>query len=116
MLPLLLGGGVAAGLLKNYLVDAPAAERDRKLQSQIARYSPWTGLAPTKVNEANPFNSALQFGSTGAALGQESEKNDLFKKWLNGYKGIGPQASMDNSGFDTREIAGNPNLVGSYTV
>lgn len=87
-LPLLALAGIGAGggLLKSFLSDQPRAERQRKLAAETARYSPWTGMNPQAVQEADPFGSALQFGTTGAMLGQGLQSqaaNDKFgNDWL----------------------------------
>lgn len=62
--------GAGAGLLKAEAVDAPAASRQRTLAAATQRYSPWTGLKADPVKDADPAGSMLQFGATGAALGQ----------------------------------------------
>lgn len=77
---LLTGGMVAAGLGKSLLIDAPKADRQRKLAAETARYSPWTGMAPQQVEEADPIGSAMQFGTTGAMLGQGIENQRFQKK------------------------------------
>lgn len=64
----LIGGG--AGLLKSELLDRPKEERQRKQAAITARWSPWTGMAPGQIQEADPFGSALQGGLTGAMIGQ----------------------------------------------
>lgn len=65
MLPF-LAGGAALGFLKNKLVDKPAEGRSRKMNAEIMRYSPWTGMQAPGVKEAgSAFGSMLQ----GAALG-----------------------------------------------
>lgn len=85
-LGLLFGGG---GLLKSELIDAPRAAKERQLAAATQAYSPWTGLKAQPVHEPDPAGSALQFGATGAALGQSSEMNDAMKGWLsrNGWRG-----------------------------
>lgn len=65
----LIAGMIAAGLLKSELVDKPNEEKDRKLQAETARLSPWTGLKPGAVKRADPFGTAMQFGATGASMG-----------------------------------------------
>lgn len=62
--------GALAGLGKSMLIDAPKAERDRKLAATTATLSPWTGMQPTMPQDANPFGSALQGGMAGAAFSQ----------------------------------------------
>ena len=87
-LGLLLGG---AGLLKSEVVDRPKERRQRKLAAETQRYSPWTGLRAGEIQEADPFGSTLQFGLTGASLGQSvaaqeqaKQMADLQKKLLEG--------------------------------
>lgn len=62
--------GALAGLGKSFLIDAPKADRDRKLAATTAALSPWTGMQPTMPQEANPFGSALQGGMAGAMFQQ----------------------------------------------
>lgn len=81
-MPLILAGvGVGGGLLKSFAVDAPRAERQRKLAAETARYSPWTNMVPGAVNEADPFGSALQMGTTGAMLGQGMQSQAANQKF-----------------------------------
>jgi hypothetical protein len=74
-LGLLLGAG--GGLLKNFLVDKPKEERQRKLSAAQTRYSPWTGIAGGNVEEANPLGDALAYGSTGAQLGALARPKEI---------------------------------------
>ena len=70
-MPLIIGGGMAGlGLIKGLTLDKSKADRQRKLAAETARYSPWTGMAPSAVEEADPFGSAMQGGVSGAMLGQ----------------------------------------------
>lgn len=62
--------GIAAGLGKSLLFDAPKAERERQLAATTATLSPWTGMQPTMPQEADMLGSALQGGMAGAAFGQ----------------------------------------------
>lgn len=88
--------GAGAGLLKSEAIDAPKADRQRKLAAETQRYSPWTGLKANPVQEADPVGSALQFGATGAQLSSGMQNADAQKglmeaqtNWLN--KGGKPQ-------------------------
>jgi hypothetical protein len=65
----LIGAGV--GLAKSELIDRPKEARQRKVNAEIMRWSPWTGMQPGQVQEADPFGSALAAGTTGAMLGQQ---------------------------------------------
>lgn len=77
-----LGIGAGVGLLKSELIDRPREQRQRKTRAAEIRYSPWTGLTPSQqVQEADPLGSALQFGSTGAMLGQSIESRDFNKNF-----------------------------------
>ncbi len=69
MLPVILGS-LGLGAAKHFISDKPRAERQRKLNAEIIRYSPWTGMAPQQVDEPDLFGNLLQFGTTGAMLGQ----------------------------------------------
>ena len=69
MLPL-IAAGIGAGLLKSQFIDKPKEERQRRLAAETQRLSPWTGMQAGPIQEADPFGSALQMGTTGAMLGQ----------------------------------------------
>jgi hypothetical protein len=71
--PMTIGllAGAGTGLLKSELIDRPEAARQRKLQAEVARYSPWTGMqANTNLKGANPLGSVMQGGMAGAQVGQ----------------------------------------------
>lgn len=72
--PLLVGAGIGAlaGLLKSELVDKPREDRDRELAAATQRLNPFTGLKAAPIREADPIGTAMQFGLTGASLGQQS--------------------------------------------
>lgn len=90
-LGLLIGAGT--GLLKSQAVDVPAAQRQAKLQAEIAKMSPWSKMQPdvgsvTAANQAaNPFSSMLQFGSTGALIGQGLDQSNNMKGLNNALAG-----------------------------
>lgn len=69
----LVMGGI--GLAKSELVDRPREREQRRQAAVIARYSPWTGMTPGGIQQANPFASAVEGGITGAMLGQSMEKH-----------------------------------------
>lgn len=71
--------GAGAGVVKNEMVDRPAADRARKLAATTQEYSPWTGLKADPVKDPNVFNNALQFGATGAEMGQNIEASKYMK-------------------------------------
>lgn len=74
--------GAGLGLLKSEMVDAPAAERQRKVQAATTRYSPWTHMQAAAPTEADPFSSALQFGATGASMGAGMKQADAQTKYM----------------------------------
>lgn len=68
VLPIIIGAAIGAG--KQYL-DQQEADRQRALNAQLARYSPWTGMKPGAV--ANP-NAAENIGG-GALTGFMMNQN-----------------------------------------
>ena len=64
------------GLAKSELVDRPREERQRRQAAITARWSPWTGMAPGGIQEADPLGSAMEAGLTGAMLSQNQQKLD----------------------------------------
>ena len=66
-----LGWGLLAGLVKNILIDEPKRKKQVALQATTAQLSPWTGLKPDmSKTESRLGENLMQFGMTGAALGQ----------------------------------------------
>ena len=91
---LIMGG---AGALKTALFDAPAANRARKREAAFEKMSPWTGVRgdTSKIKEPDYFGNAMQFGMTGAAMGQNlatqaatTKMNEALTGYLN--RGGGP--------------------------
>ena len=78
-MPMGLAIGAGVGLLKNEFIDKPQAATHNKLQAEIARYSPWTHMQAGDIKTPNPFDAALQFGSTGAMI-SSGIKNDMAKR------------------------------------
>lgn len=89
-----LGIAAAAGLAKSQFVDKPKEQKQRALAASTQRYSPWTGLQAQPVQNADPFGSALQYGATGAAIG-------------NGMQNANSQATLSNA------LAANPGSAGA---
>ncbi len=83
------GAGAGVGVGKSELVDRPREERQRKLAAQTQRYSPWTGLQAQPIQEAKPFDSALQYGGTGAMMASGINNQQAQTDWLN--RGGSPQ-------------------------
>lgn len=71
---LLFGG---AGLLKSALFDAPKREKAGALAGETTRYSPWTGLKAQQLPEVDPIGSMLQYGATGASIGNNMESQSI---------------------------------------
>lgn len=72
--PITIGllGGAGLGALKGATIDRDRENRQRKLQAEIARYSPWSGMQanPGAIPQADILGSAMQGGMGGAMLGQ----------------------------------------------
>lgn len=87
----IMGG---AGLLKSEILDRPREEKQREMAAVTARWSPWTGMAPQGIREADPFGSALQGAAVGGMLGQNQaaagKKQDLNELNLEGGPGVSP--------------------------
>jgi hypothetical protein len=111
-------------LAKSELIDRPREERQRQQAANTMRYSPWTGMAPNAVQEADPFGSAIQGGLTGAMLSQSQQKldadiasqkaKDLAETNLAGGAGASPQQfpfqmmEMQNQSVDPRLMSRRP--------
>lgn len=76
MWPLLIAGA-ALGTLKGVkgMVDE---SKDRKLQAETTRYSPWTGMKAADPRRANLFGDLLSGGLTGAMIGQGIQGSGIF--------------------------------------
>ena len=74
--PMTIGLLAGAGFAKSELVDRPREEEQRRQAAVIARWSPWTGMAPNAIQKADPFGSAIEGGLTGAMLSQNQQKLD----------------------------------------
>lgn len=82
-MPTMLAIGAGAGLLKSELVDKPKENYQRKLAAATQRYSPWTGLKAGPIELADPLGSALQYGTTGAQMGNAYNMSQAQQGWLN---------------------------------
>lgn len=80
MSPWLIGMG--AGLGKSMLIDQPREQRQRQLEATKALYSPWTGIQPGQVNEADPFGSAMQGAMAGLMYEQQAGQQKLGQELL----------------------------------
>lgn len=89
LLPGIMGG---LGLIKHFAFDKPKADRERKLEAETQRYSPWTGLSARRASDPNPLDNVMQFGSTGLGLQQQMEMDDALAGYYN-RGGMGSQAN-----------------------
>ncbi len=64
---LLAGGGL--GLGKGFL-DQGKEQRQRQQEAAIARWSPWTGMHPNQIQQADPLGSTMQGLVAGGQMGQ----------------------------------------------
>lgn len=74
--------GLGAGLGKSMLIDQPREERQRQLEATKALYSPWTGMQPGQVQEADPFGSAMQGAMAGLMYEQQAGQQKLGQELL----------------------------------
>jgi hypothetical protein len=86
----LLGGAT----IGKHFMARDAANRDRKLQSETARYRPWTGLTPQATQDPNLFADLLQGGATAAMMG--------------GFDGS--SVAAESAGFAPSQSIANANL------
>lgn len=77
--PMTIGVMAGLGLAKSELIDRPREERQRRQAANTMRYSPWTGMAPGAIQEADPLGTAMESGLTGAMLSQNQQKLDAGK-------------------------------------
>lgn len=70
--PITIGllAGAGMGLVKGGVLDAQKEKRQRKRDAELARFSPWTGMGPMGIQEADPLGSTMQGAMGGAMLGQ----------------------------------------------
>jgi hypothetical protein len=99
MAPWLIGSLI--GLGKGMLIDQPKERRQRELAAQTALYSPWTGMQPQPVQEASPFNSALQGGVMGM----------LADKYSAGGAGGSAAAAQETKANPTPPVTGAPGVA-----
>lgn len=67
MWPAILAGAMFG---KSMLVDKPREEHQRQVEATKALYSPWTGIQPGEIKQADPLGAAMQ----GAMLGLWAEQ------------------------------------------
>lgn len=71
-LPILPVAGAALGGIKS-IFDLLSADKQRHVQAETTRFSPWTHMQAPAPNEANPIGNILQGGFTGLALDQNAK-------------------------------------------
>lgn len=78
--------GAIIGLGKGYM-DSKKEDKDRKIQAETTRYSPWTHMQAAAPQRADFLGSAMQGGMTGAAMGQNvnnsNQQNALLQSQQN---------------------------------
>lgn len=108
--------GLLAGLAKSVLVDKPQEDRDRQLAAATQRLSPWTHLQANPIQKANPFGNMLQFGATGAMVGQNEKTADLMNERTsleNQYlKNLNAASGGNGSGWQGMGGGQQPSMLG----
>lgn len=105
----------ALGLAKSELIDKQKEARDRALAATTQRLSPWTGLKANEIKAADPFGTALQYGATGASLGQNYANNTAYNNALAGGMapaGGGAQFGVAPGSTASMYNGGNPWSMG----
>lgn len=64
---LLAGAGI--GAVKGGVLDRQKEERQRQRDAELARWSPWSGIGPQGIQEADMLGSTMQGAMGGAMLG-----------------------------------------------
>lgn len=108
--------GLLAGLAKSILIDKPKEDSDRQLAAATQRLSPWTHLQANPIEKANPFGNMLQFGATGAMVGQNSKTADLMNERTtleNQYlKNLNAASGGNQSGWQGMGGGQQPSMLG----
>lgn len=87
---------MAAGAYKG-MQDQERAKQDRKMEAELARWSPWTGIAPQRVQGGSGvLGGALQGGMTGLSFSQALE-NSGYGKEKAASSGADNMASQDQT-------------------
>lgn len=101
MLPLFLGlAGLAAGGVKSG-IEAGNEKKDRQLQAETTRYSPWTGMQAEAPRRTDFLGNLLQGGLSGAMLGRNINQADAATSAAT--SGTGPVASGKEYGASLLE-------------
>ena len=75
-------GMTAAGFVKSQVIDKPKEARQRELAAKTQELSPWTGMQANKIQEADPFGTAMQYGATGLSMDRQMKYDEAMKKAL----------------------------------
>ena len=82
------GAGALLGYMKNEGDEKIEAE-DRRLAAETMRYSPWTGMRPGQIRQANLQNAMMQGAMSGGMMGmnmnQMNQGNQLMDAQTNYY-------------------------------
>ena len=57
-----------------------------RLEGIKARYSPWTGMQAGNVERPSTMGTMMQYGATGAAMGQNMQRQQDQKQFMESYK------------------------------
>lgn len=80
--------GAGLGLAKSELVDRPRSERERRREAEIARWSPWTGMAANRPADADAVGNMMTGGMTGGLLGQGMAQTDRMNELMASQKAL----------------------------
>lgn len=105
--------GAGGGLLKS-LFDGGKADRERKLQAETTRWSPWTGMTAQAPSTPDAFGSIMQGGLSGFALGQNAQGAANQDALNNRYAGI--LEKMAGTGTKVYDVPAGPNPVYSAPI
>lgn len=109
--------GGALGLGKSLFFDKSKENRERKLAAETARWSPWTGMSPNQIQEADPFGSTLQGVSTGLSMTQNMENADTAKAFQEKLgNNLDTQNKLMNARIDQMGQGGQPVVPMSQQV
>jgi hypothetical protein len=72
MAPLAIAAIIGAGMgLLRGMQQQKQEAKDRVMEAEIARWSPWTGMAAQRPKRADMMGSVMQGGLAGASFGQQ---------------------------------------------
>ena len=74
VLSLIASGGLGLLGLGRGIGQTLGAQKQREIEAAKARYSPFTGISPSKVEQPDLLGNVIQGAATGLAFGQELQK------------------------------------------